>query len=65
MNTIAAHAIIDAYALEDCVVILAAYAPDLYAQLRKAAASGTTGEDRLALARQLAKQAYDREKHLN
>ena len=65
MKTQEAHAVIDTYALEDCVVILAAYAPDLYEKLREASASGTTGEDRLTLARKLAKQAYDREKKLS
>lgn len=64
MDTLAAHALIDSYAIHDCAAILAAYAPDLYDQLRAAAKSGLTGDALLSLARTLAKQAYDREKNL-
>ena len=64
MDTLTAHILIDSYDFKDCAAILAVFAPDLYAQLRAAAKSGITGYDLLSLSRNLAKQAYDREKNL-
>ena len=64
MDTLSAHVLIDSYDLDNCAVILAAYAPDLYDQLRTAANSGIAADALLSLARSLAKQAYDREKNL-
>lgn len=64
METNAAYALIDTYDIKDCAAILAVFAPDLYDQLRAAALSGACDDALLSLARDLAKQVYNREKIL-